>query len=113
MINNIGQMKLDELIASGKAPAFTKTIKLASGTGALKRGQLIGVSSTGVYSSIKSSDEPYGILCNDVTLSSGEVSAVVYVSGHFNGNAVIGYSEADHYDALRGLGIYVENAIEY
>ena len=111
MINTIGQMKLDELIASGKAPIFTKAIALAEGSGNLKRGQLIGVSTDGVYSPIKSGDTPYGILSQDVT--NGAAGVVVYVSGHFNANAVIGYSEADHYNALRGLGIYVEKAIAY
>ena len=112
MITTIGQMKLDELFASGKAPVFTKAIELAEGSGELKRGQLIGVSTGGAYSPIKSGDEPYGILCEDVDATSG-VGVAVYVSGHFNANKVIGYVEADHYNALRGLGIYVDAAIEY
>lgn len=114
MINTIGQMQLDELFSSGQAPIFTKAIELAAGEGELKRGQLIGVSTSGVYSPIKSDDEPYGVLCHDVTLSEGgAVGAVVYVTGHFNANKVVGYDEAQHYNALRSLGIYVEAAIEY
>lgn len=111
MINTIGQMELDELFASGKAPVFVKAIELAEGSGDLKRGQLIGVSTSGAYSAMKSGDEPYGILCEDV--ADGASGAAVYVSGHFNANKVIGYSEADHYNALRGLGIYVDAAIAY
>lgn len=112
MINTIGQMELDELFASGKAPVFTKSIELAAGSGDLKRGQLIGVSTEGVYSPIKSGDEPYGILCADVDATNA-AGAAVYVSGHFNANKVVGYVEAEHYNALRGLGIYVDAAIAY
>ena len=114
MINTIGQMELDELFSSGQAPIFTKAIELKAGTGELKRGQLIGLSTDGKYSPMKSGDEPYGVLCHDVTLSaSAPVGAVVYVTGHFNANKVVGYDEAQHYNALRSLGIYVEAAIEY
>lgn len=112
MINTIGQMELDELFASGKAPVFTKAIELASGSGNLKRGQLIGVSTAGVYSPIKSGDKPYGILCADVNATSA-ADVVVYVSGHFNANKVVGYVEADHYDELRVRGIFVDAAIAY
>lgn len=114
MIKTIGQMELDELFSSGQAPIFTKAIELKAGTGELKRGQLIGLSTGGTYSAINSNDEPYGVLCHDVTLNaSTPVGAVVYVTGHFNANKVIGYNEAQHYNALRSLGIYVEAAIEY
>lgn len=112
MINTIGRMELDELFASGKAPVFTKAIELAAGSGSLKRGQLIGVSTGGVYTPMSSGDEPYGILCEDVD-ATNKVGVAVYVSGHFNANKVIGYVEADHYNALRGLGIYVDAAIAY
>ena len=114
MIKTIGHMELDELFSSGQAPIFTKAIELTAGEGELKRGQLIGVSTSGVYSPIKSGDEPYGVLCHDVTVSdAGTVGAVVYVTGHFNANKVVGYEETQHYNALRSLGIYVEAAIEY
>lgn len=112
MINTIGRMELDELFASGKAPVFTKAIELAAGSGSLKRGQLIGVSTEGVYSPIKSGDDPYGILCEDIDATDA-AGVAVYVSGHFNANKVVGYVEADHYNALRGLGIYVDEAIAY
>ena len=114
MIKTIGQMELDELFSSGQAPIFTKAIELEAGTGELKRGQLIGLSTGGTYAPINDDAEPYGVLCHDVTLSSGgKVGAVVYVTGHFNANKVVGYDEAQHYNALRSLGIYVEAAIEY
>ncbi len=112
-VNTIGTLELDALIASGKAPIFTKVISLAAGSGELKRGQLIGLSDAGVYSAIKSGDTPYGILCEGVTLGSGTVEATVYVTGHFNGNKVIGYEESAHYNALRNNGIYVDVAFAY
>ena len=111
-VKAIGQMELDDLFVSGKAHAFTKAIELKAGTGKLKRGQLIGLSTGGTYSAINSNDEPYGILCEDVDATSA-VKVVVYVTGHFNANKVIGYNEAQHYNALRSLGIYVEAAIKY
>lgn len=111
-VKTIGQMALDELFASGKAPVFTKTVELAKGSGLLKRGQLIGVSTEGAYSPIKSGDEPYGILCEDVDATNA-VGVAVYVSGHFNANKVIGYVEAEHYNALRENGVYVDAAIAY
>lgn len=113
-VNTIGTLELDALIASGKAPIFTKVIPLAAGNGALERGQLIGLSDAGAYSAIKSGDTPYGILCEGVTLNAdGTVNATVYVTGHFNGNKIIGYEESAHYNALRNNGIYVDMAFAY
>lgn len=112
-IKQIGTMELDELIASGKTPLHTKTIEITGLTGNLKRGQLIGKSSLGTFGVIAESDTPYGILCGDVTAESSTVKAMVYVSGHFNGNKIIGYVAEDHYDDLRDHGIFVDNAIGY
>lgn len=110
-ISKIGEMKLDELIATGRSPLHTNVVELAAGSGELKRGQLIG-EKDGAFAAIAEGATPYGILCEDVTLGSGTVKALVYVSGHFNGNQVIGYA-AEHYDALRDKGIYVDTAIGY
>lgn len=110
-INKIGEMKLDELIATGRSPLHTNVIELAAGSGELKRGQLIGENS-GAYAAIADGATPYGILCEDVTLGSETVKAMVYVSGHFNGNQVIGYT-AEHYNELREKGIFVDTAIAY
>jgi len=107
----IGTMKLDELFASGNTPVHTKTVELAVGSGKLKRGQLIGETG-GVFEPIESGATPYGILCADVDATAG-ATAMVYVSGHFNANAVIGYVEETHYDDLRKNGIFVEAALAY
>ena len=111
-VNKIGEMSLDELIASGKSPLHTRVVKLDAGSGELKRGQLIGELS-GTFHAITSGDTAYGILCDDVTLGSGTVDAVVYVSGHFNGNKVVGYVADTHYEDLRDKGIFVEKALAY
>lgn len=111
-ISKIGEMKLDELIATGRSPLHTNVVELAAGSGELKRGQLIGKSTDGAFAAMAEGATPYGILCEDVTLGAETVKAMVYVSGHFNGAQVIGYT-ADLYDDLRDKGIYVDTAISY
>lgn len=112
-VKTIGTMTLDELIVSGKSPLHTRTITI-KGTAALKRGQLIGKTGTdtATYGAYASGSTPVGILCQDMTPTSSGVKAVVYVSGHFNGNKVVGYTAALD-DALNAIGIYVEKAITY
>ena len=118
-IEKIGELQLDELIATGKTELHTRVIELEAGSGVLKRGQLIGSKTstsgdvtTTTYAAIATGYEPYAILCDEVTLGGSKVKAMVYVSGHFNGNKVIGY-DAKHYDTLRNKSIYVDEAIAY
>ena len=122
-IQKIGELKLDELVASGKTALHTKVIELAAGSGTLKRGQLIGEKTTttgsgdaaittSTYGPIATGFKPFAILCDDVTLGAGTVKALVYMSGHFNGNQVIGYEDS-HYYALRDKGIFVDVAMQY
>lgn len=112
-ISTIGNMVLDELFASGNTPVHTRTITI-KGTTALKRGQLIGKSGTdtATYGAYVSGNTPVGILCKDVTPTSAGVAVEVYVSGHFNGNKVIGYTAAVD-EALRNAGIFVDKAFAY
>lgn len=113
--NNFGTGVLDELIVTGNTGIHTKAIQLAAGTGTLKRGQLIATDTDGDFGAVNGTyTDAYGILTEDVTLNSGApVKAIVYVSGNFNANKVIGYVEASHYDALREKGIFVEKALAY
>lgn len=107
--NNFGTGVLDELIVTGNTELHTKAVEVAAGN--LKRGQLIGKSGAGAYGAIGGDyTEAYGVLAGDV--AEGETNAIVYVSGHFNANAIKGY-EATHYDALREKGIFVEKALAY
>ena len=113
-VKTIGNLTLDELIATGKSPLHTRTI-LIKGTTALKRGQLIGKTGSAgaeTYGAFASGNTPVGILCEDMTPTSSGVKAMVYVSGHFNGNKVVGYT-ASLDDALNAIGIYVEKAFTY
>ena len=114
MIQKIGEMVLDELIASGKSPLHTRAITIKGST-ALKRGQLIGKSGTAgseTYGAFATGNTPVGILCEDITPTTAGVKAMCYVSGHFNGNKVVGYT-ATLDDALNAIGIYVEKAMTY
>ena len=110
-VKTIGTMTLDELIASGKHPLDTRVITI-KGTTALKRGQLIGTDGTANGAFSTTNKTVVGILCEDITPTSGGVSAMVYVSGHFNGNKVVGYT-ADVDKDLRTLGIFVDAAMAY
>ena len=110
-VKTIGNMTLDELIASGKNPIHTRVVTI-TGTTALKRGQLIGVTTEGKNGAFATGNTPVGILCADMTPTSSGVKAEVYVSGHFNGNKVIGYTAALDAD-LRDIGIFVEKAFAY
>lgn len=107
----IGNMERDELFAGVKSPVHTRVITI-KGTTALKRGQLIGTDGTSNGAFSTTNKTVVGILCGDVTPTSGGVKAMVYVSGHFNGNKVIGYT-ADVDKDLRVLGIFVDKAFTY
>lgn len=111
-IKKIGELVLDDLIASGATAAHTTTVTLASGSGVLKRGQLIGVTTAGAYGVISDSNTAFGILCEDVDATKGG-NVMVYISGHFNGNRIIGYDAAEHFDDLRDKGIFVDTAFAY
>lgn len=110
MIEKIGDMKLDELFASVKNDVHTRVVTITSAT-ALKRGQLIG-SDGSVNAAFVEGNTPVGILCADLADASAGVKAEVYVSGHFNGNQVTGYS-VDVDEELRDMGIFVDKAFAY
>lgn len=111
-VKTIGQTALDDLFASVKGDVHTRVVTIKGST-ALKRGQLIGATSGGDNGAFGSSNTtPVGILCEDVTPTTAGVKAMVYVSGHFNGNKVTGYTAAVDAE-LRKLGIFVDKAITY
>lgn len=108
----IGQTALDDLFASVQGDVHTRVITIKGST-ALKRGQLIGASGTsGDNGAFASGNTPVGILCEDITPTTAGVKAMVYVSGHFNGNKVTGYTAAVDAE-LRKLGIFVDKAFTY
>lgn len=111
-VEKIGEMQLDELFASVKSDVHTRVVTVTSSKD-LKRGQLIGNdgSANGAFAS---GNTVVGILCEDLAAEDAATGAsvLVYVSGHFNGNKVIGYT-ADIDAELRGLGMFVDKAITY
>lgn len=103
----VGTFVTDNLIAGNQVPLLTESTALAQGTGTLKRGTII--STTG--EAIVTDGIPYGVLTDDVTLSSdGTVSATVYIAGEFNSDFMfVKTGEVqDHKLELRKLGIYVK-----
>ena len=107
----IGNMQRDELFAGVSSPAHTRVVTVKGST-ELKRGQLIGTDGTSNGAFSTTNKTVVGILCADVTPTTSGVKAMVYVSGHFNGNKVIGYT-ADVDKDLRTLGIFVDKAFTY
>ena len=113
----VGEMTPDKLFASIDVKALTHGVTIKSGAGALKRGTVLSIGTDGkcVVISAATGTTPYGILCDDVDATSGDVVAEVYVSGVFNKDALIvgsGYTltQAD-ITALRNGGIYLENTV--
>lgn len=107
-VTSIGTCPVDNLIASGNIQQMKKMITLK---GTLKRGQIIAVSDAGAYSAIASGGNPFGILCDDLD-STGDANVLVYTSGHFNANALIGLEHTSEFE-LRKIGIHVDAAFEY
>lgn len=114
--NTEGTRTYQNLIA-GEFPRVEKVETILSGSGVLSAGavlaqdsgnsnKLVPVDDASATSSIQS---PYAILAEDIDATSGDVEAVVYLSGHFN-EAVLSFGGddtiADHRAALRELGIY-------
>lgn len=81
--------------------AFTYTIAQAAGSG-----QLAIVDND----AINGTDVPFGILVNDVDVSSATADADLYVRGEFNQNEIIvpdGDSVANYKEALKAINIYI------
>jgi len=124
LVNKVGSIDQDNLIARLFPSALTTGVKIAAGEGELKRGTVLARSDSGAYivygttaTTGEGDDEettvvgePSAILVNDVDASgSADVPAVAYCSGNFNPNAVIvadGYElTAADKDTLRKYNI--------
>lgn len=107
----------DELIGSTGITLITKNVTVAKGSGALKRGTVLGKSSaSGFYSTVSKASATDGtqtadcILARDVDATSADTVATVYVSGVFNREKLIvgdGDTAAQHEDELRDKNIYL------
>ncbi|WP_395391481.1 head decoration protein [Novosphingobium sp. BL-8A] len=109
----------DQLIA-GDLKIVTKTVTIAAGAGALKRGTVLGKNSTdGTYktalsASADGTQTPVAILADDVDASGAAVLAGIYQMGEFNGNAVIlgtGITLAAATSALEAQNIYLKTSV--
>lgn len=122
---NLGAMKYDNLINSSAVTLITAMRTIAAGQGKLKRGTALALSGgTGgkgtlkILGSAAGTDETLAancILCDNVD-ATNEVNAEVYLTGHFNKNALIvkdGYAikNTDVEDFRKG-GIFLDNMMK-
>ena len=118
----IGEMEHDDLFAGLTPPEQTGKVTIRKfGTACtLKRGTLLGVSSTDgkcvIYGTTAGDGEtitPTGVLCDDVDVGTTEdVVTVAYTAGLFNANKIVvadGYTlTAADLDALRKYDIVLK-----
>lgn len=116
------QFSYDNLFAGTLHPVDTKSVKLKSGQGVLKRGTVLGIITTGILavavdsSHVDGSQTADSILTDDVDTTAGDVVTTAYATGEFNRNALIfgGTDTADdHETRLRELGIFLKSNIAY
>jgi len=93
---------------------------ISGGQGALKRGAVLGkVTATGEFvlsaaAATDGSEVPDRILAEDVDTTAGDVEAITFIAGKFNGKALIlgaGHTLASIEAGLRDKNIYFESAV--
>jgi hypothetical protein len=106
---------LPSLIA-GDFPRVTRLVTIASGTGVLPAGAVLGritASKKLTLSAAASSDGSeavHAVLAEPVDATAADVQAVVYFTGEFNADQLtfgVGHSAASAADALRDLSIFI------
>jgi len=88
------QYEPDNLIAGHEYPFYARDQVVKQGSGVLKRGTLLGKDGDdkflpSIATTDDGSEEPRGILAEDVDTTDGDMVAVVFESGVFNSNSVI------------------------
>lgn len=110
----LGSMEYDDLISNLTPQPQVRGGTIAKGLAefTLKRGTILEKDSSGKLHILgtDSDNEPYAILCDDVTVgTSNDEKVAIYTAGCFNTNKVIadeGYTITDaDFDALRKYGI--------
>lgn len=108
-----------DLLIGGDHPIRTLGVTVASGQN-LTRGALVGKITVGgkvilsLSAAADGSEEPYGILGEDVDASGGDKVSFVYVAGDFNSNSMTfgtGHTAANVRDGLRDKSIYLHDAV--
>ncbi len=112
----LGTHAPDKLIA-GDAKIVTEPVTIASGSGALTRGTVLGrITASKKYTmavgtASDGSQTPDAILAGDVDATSGDVAAIAYLSGEFNGAALAlgaGLTPDGIREVLRDKNIYLK-----
>lgn len=120
-IQNGEQFVPDKLFAGNQIPVLVKGVSLKGAQGKLERGTVIALDddgNAGIADKIKTTDEIYGVLTDDVTTDEEPTDltiAEVYITGYFNSEAlkfVEGTTLKDFELELRKLGIYTDNVKE-
>ncbi|CAM4111429.1 head decoration protein [Mesobacillus thioparans] len=118
----LGEFTPDNLIAGQEVPVLVNGVTLASGQGVVKRGAVVGiVTASGLAQLVDKTkadgtQNPFGILTDDVDTENGTVTTTAYVSGLFNPLALTfggTDSVSDHKAKLRELGIYLKENKKY
>lgn len=112
----LGSMQYDNLVNSNGVTLITGMRSIKAGEGKLKRGTALALGADGKLVILGTADATANcVLCDDVDATT-EVKAEVYLTGHFNLNALI---VKDSYtitpadiEALRNGGIYLDNSME-
>lgn len=116
---NIGAVEYDGLIVNNVPVADVVTVKLAAGTGILKRGTVVtgaaGAELAPAAAALSATNGTY-ILTDDTDATAGAV-ATAYRTGHFARNKLhtdgsYTLTAADE-EILRNAGILLSDAIEY
>jgi hypothetical protein len=109
----------DNLMVSGTFPVVTDSLIIASGN-SYKRGTVLGVvDTTGKGVEVDStktdgSQVAYAILSQDTDATSADTLAPVYLTGEYNGDALIfggTDTKATHKSALRKIGIFIKKVV--
>lgn len=109
----------DNLIVTGTFPIVTDSLIISSGSN-YKRGTVLGViTATGEAVAVDStktdgSQIPYAVLTQDTDATAVDVLAPVYLTGEFNGDALVfggTDTKTTHKAALRKIGIFIKTVV--
>ena len=113
LVSKIYEHKFDNLIGGTTIPLMTKNVTVASGSGSLLKGTLLGKTADGKYHKVNKtktdgSQSADLVLAETITVGDSDVVALTYSQGLFNRSALIvadGDTVAAHEDELRKLNI--------
>ncbi|WP_311276163.1 head decoration protein [Methylobacterium sp. WCS2018Hpa-22] len=109
----------DNLVIKG---GLARKVTIKSGAGILPRGTVLGKVTAdreylkSVAAATDGSQTPDAILSEPVDATSGDVEAIVYITGHYNLSALAigaGHTAASIDDAFRGKSIFIETTVPH